>query len=291
MNITNQIRADILVEALPYIQRFYGKTIVVKYGGNAMISEELQTKVMQDVVLMKYIGIRPVIVHGGGPDITEFLSRVGKQSEFVGGLRVTDAETATIAQMVLVGKINTQIVAHLNGLGVRAIGLSGKDANLLKAVKKMGEVDGKPVDIGFVGEVRSVNSRLLSDLIESGYVPVIAPVAVGDSGETFNVNADYVAGAVAGVLEAEKLLMLTNTRGLYRKFGDESSFISSISRTDIEALVSDGTISDGMIPKVQSALYALNSGTHKVSIIDGTQPHSLILELLTDSGIGTEIIE
>ena len=221
--------ADILVEALPYIKKFFGQTIVIKYGGNAMISDELKSKVITDITLMKYVGIRPVIVHGGGPDITGFLQKIGKKSEFVSGLRVTDKETMAIAEMVLIGKVNSEIVNRLSQAGNHAIGLSGKDGNLIRARKKLAEVhrEGKieRVDIGYVGEVESITASVLSDMLEGGYIPVVAPVGVGESGESYNINADYVAAKVAGALHAEKLLLLTDVEGIYKNYADRSSFI------------------------------------------------------------------
>ena len=224
---TAEDKAAILVEALPYIQQFYGKTIVIKYGGNAMINDDLKEKVMQDIALMKYVGIRPVIVHGGGPDITGFLKKVGKESDFVAGLRVTDEETIEIAEMVLDGKVNSEIVNLLNRRGVRAVGLSGKDAGLIKARKKLATVyegeDTKKVDIGYVGEVEQVDTGILEDLLQQGYVPIIAPIGVGDNGESYNINADYVAAEIAGALQAEKLLLLTDIEGIYKDFNEVSS--------------------------------------------------------------------
>ena len=286
--------ANILVDALPYIRKFYGKTMVIKYGGNAMLSDELKTKVVQDITLMKYIGIRPVIVHGGGPDITGFLKRVGKQAEFVSGLRVTDQETMEIVEMVLIGKVNSEIVNRLNQCGGQAIGLSGKDAGLIRATKKLAEIhkDGRveKADIGYVGEVKEINAQALNDLLEKGYIPVVAPVGVGDEGESYNINADYVAAEVAGALRAEKLLLLTDVEGIYKDYEDKSSFLSSLTETEALAYIDDGTISGGMIPKVEACLTALTKGAKKTSIIDGRLPHSLLLELFTSQGIGTEIV-
>ena len=289
-----QDTADVLVEALPYIQEFYGKTIVIKYGGNAMISDELKMKVMQDITLMKYVGIHPVIVHGGGPDITGFLKKVGKQSEFVSGLRVTDQETMDIAEMVLVGKVNSEIVNLLNRRGLKAIGLSGKDASLIRAKKKLATVhdgdDEKLVDIGYVGEVESVQGEVLQDLIERDYIPVIAPVGAGENGESYNINADYVAAEVAGALKAEKLLLLTDVEGIYKNFEDKSSFISTLNAGTAKDYIKDGTISGGMIPKVEACLCALDKGAQKTYILDGRLPHSLLLELFTSQGMGTELV-
>ena len=286
--------ADILVEALPYIKKFFGQTIVIKYGGNAMISDELKSKVITDITLMKYVGIRPVIVHGGGPDITGFLQKIGKKSEFVSGLRVTDKETMAIAEMVLIGKVNSEIVNRLSQAGNHAIGLSGKDGNLIRARKKLAEVhrEGKieRVDIGYVGEVESITASVLSDMLEGGYIPVVAPVGVGESGESYNINADYVAAKVAGALHAEKLLLLTDVEGIYKNYADKSSFISSLTEEEARRYIDDGVISGGMIPKVEACLGALAEGTRKTSIIDGRLPHSLLLELFTEQGIGTESV-
>ncbi len=292
--LIHKATANVLVEALPYIRKFYGKTIVIKYGGNAMISDELKTKVVQDITLMKYIGIRPVIVHGGGPDITGFLKRVGKKAEFVSGLRVTDEETMEIVEMVLIGKVNSEIVNRLNQCGGQAIGLSGKDAGLIRAVKKLAEVHEagrvEKVDIGHVGEVSEINARALNDLLEKGYIPVVAPVGVGDAGESYNINADYVAAEVAGALKAEKLLLLTDVEGIYKNYEDKDTFLSSLTEAEARGYIDDGTISGGMIPKVEACLAALGGGAKKTSIIDGRLPHSLLLELFTLQGIGTEIV-
>ena len=290
-----ETKAGILVEALPYIQEFYGKTIVIKYGGNAMINEDLKHKVMEDVSLLKYVGMRPVIVHGGGPDITQFLKKVGKKSAFVSGLRVTDEETVEIAEMVLDGKINSDIVNMLNCRGVKAVGLSGKDAGLIRAQKKLATVydeAGKQanVDIGYVGQVATIDTSILDTLLDNGYIPVIAPIGVGDDGESYNINADYVAAEIAGALKAEKLLLLTDTEGVYKDFGDKGTFISTLKVDEAKAYIRSGIISGGMIPKIEACLKSIETGTNKVHIIDGRQPHSIILELLTSSGIGTQVI-
>lgn len=287
-------KAAILVEALPYIQEFYGKTIVIKYGGNAMVNDELKEKVMQDVALMKYVGIRPVIVHGGGPEITEFLQKVGKQSSFVAGLRVTDAETVEIAEMVLDGKVNSEIVTLLNRRGVRAVGLSGKDAGLIEARKKLATVYGdegaQKVDIGYVGSVDKVNTSLLEDLLDQDYVPVIAPIGVGADGESYNINADYVAAEIAGALQAEKLLLLTDVEGIYKDFEDKTSFLSTLHLPEARAYIREGIIKGGMIPKVEACLTALEKGAGKTHIIDGRLDHSIILEIFTSKGIGTQVV-
>ena len=289
-------KAGTLIEALPYIQEFYGKTIVIKYGGNAMINDDLKNKVMEDVSLMKYIGMRPVIVHGGGPDITQFLKKVGKQSDFISGLRVTDEETVEIAEMVLDGKVNSDIVNLLNHRGVRAVGLSGKDAGLIRASKKLATVydgDGhkESVDIGYVGQVDSIDAKILVDLIANDYIPVIAPIGVGEDGESYNINADYVAAEIAGALKAEKLLLLTDTEGVYKDFEDKDTFISSLTADEAREYIKNGVIFGGMIPKIEACLKSLESGTNKIHIIDGRQPHSIILELLTSEGIGTQVIK
>ena len=287
-------KAAILVEALPYIQEFYGKTVVIKYGGNAMVNDDLKDKVMQDIALMKYVGIRPVVVHGGGPEITEFLHKVGKESSFVSGLRVTDEETVEIAEMVLDGKINSEIVNILNRRGVRAVGLSGKDAGLIEAKKKLATVyEGeakKKVDIGYVGEVAKVDNGILLDLLDRDYVPIIAPIGVGEDGESYNINADYVAAEIAGALGAEKFLLLTDIEGVYRDFNDKASFISSLTAAEAKTCIKEGIIAGGMIPKVEACLKALAAGAKKTHIIDGRLPHSIILEIFTSAGIGTQVV-
>ena len=287
-------KAAILVEALPYIQEFYGKTIVIKYGGNAMINDDLKEKVMQDVALMKYVGIRPVIVHGGGPEITGFLKKVGKQSSFVAGLRVTDEETVEIAEMVLDGKVNSEIVNLLNRRGVKAVGLSGKDAGLIQARKKLATVydgdESKKVDIGYVGEVEKVNTGIIEDLLHQDYVPIIAPIGVGENGESYNINADYVAAEIAGALGAEKLLLLTDIEGIYKDFHDKDTFISTLHLPDARQYIKEGIIAGGMIPKVEACLTALESGAGKTHIIDGRLDHSIILEIFTEQGIGTQVV-
>ena len=287
-------KAAILVEALPYIQEFYGKTIVIKYGGNAMINDTLKEKVMQDVALMKYVGIRPVIVHGGGPEITGFLKKVGKQSSFVAGLRVTDEETVEIAEMVLDGKVNSEIVNLLNRRGVKAVGLSGKDAGLIQARKKLATVyegeESKKVDIGYVGEVATINSGIIEDLLDQDYVPIIAPIGVGENGESYNINADYVAAEIAGALEAEKLLLLTDIEGIYKDFNDKDTFISTLHLPEARQHIKEGIIAGGMIPKVEACLTALEKGAGKTHIIDGRLDHSIILEVFTEQGIGTQVV-
>lgn len=291
---SDQNKAEILVDALPYIQEFYGTTVVVKYGGNAMINEVLKENVMRDVALMKFVGVRPILVHGGGSEITEFLRKVGKKSEFVSGLRVTDEETVEIAEMVLSGKLNAEIVGLLNLRGVRAVGLSGKDAGLIKAQKKRATVyendEAREIDIGYVGAVTEINTSIITDLLDSGYVPVIAPIGMGAHGESYNINADYVAAEIAGALGAEKLLLLTDVEGVYKDFGDKSSFISQLHMDEAKEYIRSGIIAGGMIPKVEACLRALEAGAHKTHIIDGRLAHSIILEIFTSRGIGTMVL-
>ena len=288
-------KAEILIEALPYIQTFAGKTIVIKYGGAAMENDSLKHSVMQDVVLMKYIGMNPVVVHGGGNQISEWMRRVGKEAKFVQGLRVTDAETVEIAEMVLAGVINKEIVSLINLHGGKAVGLCGKDANLIRVQKHYPQVvdeNGKTtsVDIGFVGEIVGVKPDLLFTLDKEGYIPVLAPNGVGDDDCTYNVNADTMAGEIAAALNAEKLILLTDQRGILQDLNDESSLLSRIRTTEIEGLVADGVIGSGMLPKVEACVTALKGGVWKTHIIDGRINHAILLEVFTQSGIGTEII-
>ncbi len=293
--INSVAKAAVLIDALPYMQQFFGKTIVIKYGGNAMINPKLKHSVMQDIILMKYVGMRPVVVHGGGPEITATLKQLGKQSTFVSGLRVTDTETVAVAEMVLVGKINTEIVTMLNHQGAKAVGLSGKDANLIVADKHLAEVhengEVKLVDIGFVGAVKKINPDILNTLIDQSFIPVIAPIGAGTDGATYNINADYVAAEVAGALQAEKMILLTDVEGIYRDFADKTSLISTLTRHEAEEMVRKRTIDGGMIPKVESCLKALHHGIPKTHIIDGRQKHSLLLEVFTTTGIGTEVVQ
>ena len=288
-------KAEILIEALPYIQTFAGKTIVIKYGGAAMENDSLKHSVMQDVVLMKYIGMNPVVVHGGGNQISDWMRRVGKEAEFVQGLRVTDAETVEIAEMVLAGVINKEIVSLINLHGGKAVGLCGKDANLIRVQKHFPQVvdeSGKTtsVDIGFVGEIVGVKPDILFALDREGYIPVIAPNGVGDDDCTYNVNADTMAGEIAAALQAEKLILLTDQRGILRDLHDESSLISRIRTDEIEGLIDDGVIGSGMLPKVEACVRALNGEVWKTHIIDGRVSHAILLEVFTQSGVGTEIL-
>lgn len=288
-------KARILIEALPYIQKFAGKTMVIKYGGHAMLDQGLKESVMLDVLLLHSVGIRPVVVHGGGPEINTMLKKVGKESQFIRGLRVTDAETMEIAAMVLVGKLNTEIVSVLNRFGGRAVGLSGKDAQLLQAIKKPLRVqnpqgDYEEVDLGFVGEIEHVNPGIVRSLLDQGYIPVISPLAGGEDGENYNVNADTAAGKVAEALKADKLLLLTDVRGVLREVQDPESLISVIQQEEVSDLIETGILNGGMIPKVECALGALEGGVGSVHILDGRLKHAILLELFTDGGIGTMIV-
>ncbi|EHQ87504.1 acetylglutamate kinase [Desulfosporosinus youngiae] len=285
-------KARVLVEALPYIQKFSGKTVVIKYGGHAMVDPVLKESVMLDILLLHSVGIRPVLVHGGGPEINAMLKKVGIESHFVQGLRVTDAQTMEIAQMVLLGKLNTEMVSLLNRFGGKSVGLSGKDAKLLMAMKKpmqlpnsLGKME--DVDLGLVGEIQSVTPDILNTLLDQGYIPVISPVASGEEGETFNVNADTAAGKIAEALKADKLLLLTDVRGILRDVADQGSLISTISRGEVEVLKKQGILTGGMLPKVECAVSALDSGVGSVHILDGRLSHAILLELFTDGGIGT----
>lgn len=287
-------RAAVLVEALPYIKKFYGKTVVIKYGGHAMLNQELKEAVLTDLVLMKYVGMNPVIVHGGGPEITDMLNRVGKESRFVDGLRVTDKETMEIVEMVLVGKINKEIVTMISRIGGRAVGLSGKDGDLFEAVKKYRKVrtpEGgeEMADIGFVGDISRVNPEIVATVISEGYIPVVAPVAVGQDGQSYNVNADYAAGRLASALGADKLIILTDVEGIMADRSDPASLFSKLKADDIPRLIDRGIIEGGMIPKVECCLDALASGVKTTHILDGRELHSILLELLTNKGIGTMV--
>ena len=293
--LMNDSQVQTLVEALPYLSKFKNKTIVVKYGGNAMLNDELKNKVLQDIVFLQCAGMRPVVVHGGGPEITRMLMQAGKKSEFVSGLRVTDAESVGIAEMALVGKINTDLVARLNTLGGKAVGLNGKDATLIQAKKHLADVyengEVNLVDIGYVGNVEKVNTELIDVLLNAGFIPVIAPTGVGAQGETYNINADSVAGEVAGALKAEKLLVLTDVRGIYSDYRDENSFISTLTFEKAQELIIRGKIDGGMIPKVRACITALSGSAKKTHIIDGRAEHTILMEILSDKGVGTEVVK
>lgn len=284
--------AHVLTEALPYIQRYQGKCIVVKYGGNAMVDAELKSGFARDMVLMKLVGLHPIVVHGGGPQIGSLLERLGKESRFVEGMRVTDAETMDVVEMVLGGLVNKEIVSMINSHGGRAIGLTGKDGPLIQAHKltltRRREVLDAPeiIDLGHVGEVTSIDRSVLDYLTKGAFIPVIAPIGVGADGTSYNINADLVAGKVAEVMQAEKLIMLTNIAGLMDKQGQ---LLTGLSTVEVERLMSDGTISGGMLPKMDSIIDAVNAGVGRAHIIDGRIPHAVLLELFTDSGIGTLI--
>ena len=286
--------AEVLIEALPYIRSFYDRRIVIKYGGAAMEDETLIHSVMQDIVLMKYVGIRPIIVHGGGPRITAWMDKIGKVPEFVQGLRVTDAETVEVAEMVL-GSINKEIVSRINRHGGKAIGLSGKDANLILAEKQETQVTDEngrltDVDLGFVGKIIGVNTESITALDRADYIPIIAPIGVGVDGQTYNINADTMAGEIASAFQAEKLIVLTDTLGILRDLSDTSSLMPTIRMREIDPMIEEGLIAGGMLPKVEACTTALMGGVYKTHIIDGRIPHSLLLEVFTEGGIGTEII-
>ena len=281
-NITNAQRAEVLTAALPYIRKYYGKIIVVKYGGNAMINEELKQQVMEDLVLLHLVGVKVVLVHGGGPEITDMLSKVGKETQFVDGLRVTDAETAEIVQMVLAGKINKSLVNLLGTKGGKAMGISGIDAHIIEAKVK-------DERLGFVGEITKVDVEPIVKLLEDDYIPVVSTVACDSKGNVYNINADTAAAFIAGALNAERLISMTDIAGVLKDKDDPTSLIPCIDIAEAEKLFEDGTISGGMIPKVECCLDAIARGVRKVIIMDGRVPHSLLLEMLTDEGAGTMV--
>ncbi len=285
-------KANVLLEALPWIKRFYGATIVIKYGGNAMVEEKLKESFAKDIILMKYIGLNPVVVHGGGPQIGRMLKAIGKDSHFVQGMRVTDRETMDIVEMVLGGQVNKEIVNNINRHGGRAVGLTGKDGNLIVA-RKMEMTQVNPdtltpeiIDIGHVGEVETVHPDIIDSLEQSNFIPVIAPIGVGLNGETYNINADLVAGRIAGALRAEKLILLTDVEGVK---GKDEKLISTIDVDRVPDLINDGTITGGMIPKVNCCVDAVSEGVHKAHIIDGRMVHACLLEIFTDKGVGTAV--
>lgn len=286
------LTADVLMEALPYIQRLFDKTVVIKFGGNAMVDEALQDAFARNIVLLKQVGVNPVIVHGGGPQINELLKKIGKEGEFVEGMRVTDRETMDVVQMVLGGLVNKDIVALINRHGGRAVGLTGRDAGLvrarkLKVTRQHPELDEPEIiDLGHVGEIASIDPGIIQTLDASDVIPVIAPIGVGEDGEAYNINADVVASKIAQVLGAEKLLLLTNTAGV---LDSEGELLTGLTADDVEGLIADGTIYGGMLPKINFALDAVRGGVKTVQIIDGRVPHAVLLELLTDQGVGTLI--
>jgi acetylglutamate kinase len=277
-------KAEILVEALPYIKDFYGKRVVIKYGGAAMVDCELKKKVIEDIVLMRYVGMKPIVVHGGGPEINHMLARLGIESDWVDGLRVTDRETMEIVEMVLGGKVNKEIVAGINASGGLAVGLSGKDGQLITA---------QALDkdkMGFVGQVTAINPAIIETVVDSGYIPVIAPIGIGPAGESYNINADLVAAAIAVALKADKLVLLTDVPGLLRDPGDPASLISILRVGDVQDYINQGIIAGGMIPKVQCCVESVLGGVGRTHIIDGRLPHSILLEVFTREGIGTMVV-
>lgn len=283
MELNNSERAEVLIHALPYIQKYSGKVLVIKYGGNAMINEQLKQAVMGDIVLLSLIGIKVVLVHGGGPEISELLNKIGKKTEFLNGLRVTDSETAEVVQMVLAGKINKSLVSLLENKGGKAIGLSGMDGHLIEA-EKMDE------RLGFVGEITNINEQTIIDVLEKGYIPVISTVGCDKKGNVYNINADTAAARIAGALKAESMINMTDICGLLKDKSDETSLIKKISVSEAALLIKNGGVAGGMIPKVECCIEAIRRGVKKVFIIDGRIPHSIIMETLTDEGIGTMFV-
>jgi len=289
-------RGEVLTEALPYIERFHGSYIVIKYGGHAMLNEELKDMTIRDTVLLRYVGMKPIIVHGGGPEITAAMEKLGKKPEFVEGLRITDAETLEIIKMVLLGKINTDIVARLNKFGAKGIGLSGKDGGLILAKKK--EVHRvtangaeESVDLGFVGAVKRINPEVIHILTEKDYIPVISPIGMADDGTSFNINSDTVAGEIAIAMGAKKLLVLTDVDGVLREVGRRESLVRKLTSQEGESLVAEGVVKGSMIPKLRACVKAVEGGVEKAHIINGSVPHSILLELFTDEGIGTMVVK
>jgi len=288
-HVAPKLKADILSEALPYIRRFHGKTIVVKYGGNAMVDHTLQQSFAHDVVLLKLVGMNPIVVHGGGPQIGEALARIGKQSQFIQGMRVTDAETMEVVEWVLAGQVQQDLVMLINSFGGQAVGLTGKDGGLIRARKMYLQDQADPSkqhDIGQVGEIESINPAVVKALQDDAFIPVISPIGFGEDGLSYNINADLVAGRMAQVLGAEKLVMLTNTPGVLDKKGE---LMTELSASQIDGYLADGTLSGGMLPKIASALDAAKAGVNSVHIIDGRVDHCVLLEILTDAGVGTMI--
>ncbi len=287
--ISNLDKAKILVKALPFIKKYHNKTIVIKYGGSAMVNPVAREQFIQDVVLMKYVGINPVIVHGGGPEINEMLQKIGKESKFIAGNRVTDEETMEIVEMVLSGKVNKGIVSDINKYGGKAVGLSGKDGNMVFVEKKFVEVNGEKVDIGFVGEIKEINTEVIKLLEINDAIPVISSIGVDKNGKTYNINADYVAGAIAGKLQADRLIFLTDVDGILLDYNDKQTLIDEIDVEKVNDLIERGIISGGMLPKVTTCLNAIENSVENVVILNGKLEHSVILELFTVEGAGTLI--
>jgi acetylglutamate kinase len=281
------LKAEVLIEAIPYIRKFACKVVVVKYGGSAMIDEKLRKSVVQDIAMMKYIGLNPVVVHGGGKEITDMLQKMGKQTEFLDGLRVTDNETAKIAEMVLSGSIGKDLVEELQAIGIPSVGISGKDGHTLLASKKL---DAKGRDLGFVGKIDKVDTTLINTLLSNGFVPVLSPVGVDEFSQTYNINADYAASAVAGALSAQKLIFLTDVEGILKDKNDPASILRFLTENQAMDFIADGTINGGMIPKVQCCLDALEKGVQSVHVLDGRITHAILLEIFTTRGIGTMVM-
>ncbi len=281
-NISNQDRANVLIQALPYIQKWSGKTVVVKYGGNAMINEELKSAVMSDIVLLQLIGINVVLVHGGGPEISDMLKKIGKESKFINGLRVTDSETIDVVQMVLAGKVNKSLVQRLEQHSGKAIGLCGIDGRMIMAEKKS-----SAYDLGFVGEITEVNTQIIEDATKNGYVPIISTVAGGYNGAVYNINADLAAARIAAEMKAAKLILMTDIKGLLKDKDDESTLIPVVNVSEVPSLKKEGIISGGMIPKIECCVEAVRRGVKRAHIIDGRIPHSILIEMFSDEGIGT----
>ena len=289
--VSNLEKAKILTQALPFIKRYHGKTIVIKYGGSAMTDQKIKEQFIQDVVLMKFVGINPVVVHGGGPEINAMLEKIGKESRFVEGNRVTDLETVEIVEMILSGKVNKDLVSNINRHGGRAIGLSGKDDNMILVEKKFIEKDGETIDIGYVGEIKEINTDIIDMLDFNNYIPVISTIGVDKEGQTYNINADYVAGEIAGKIKADIFFFFFDVDGIMQDHTNKETLISDITRKEVEILIEDGTISGGMLPKVETCLHALKKGVENVIILNGKIEHSILLELFTEEGAGTLIKE
>lgn len=288
--LENIKKAGVLLEALPYMQSFIGKTVVIKFGGNVMDDPKMNLSILNDILFLKQIGINIVLVHGGGPAINEMLTKLEIESKFINGNRVTDAKTMEVVEMVLSGKINKELVGNINKLGGKAAGVSGKDGNLIIAEKKPMLVDGEEVDLGLVGKVKKINPEIIETLDKAGYIPVISPVAVDEEGNAYNINADYAAGEIAGALNADKFILLTNVKGVMRDVNDSSSLYSKLYYNEVHKLINGGIIVGGMLPKVEACMVAINAGVSRAHILDGRIKHSLLLEIFTDEGIGTMIV-